>query len=194
MDTIEFLREANRLKATARTGWIVEGVKDPESVAEHSFGTALLALVLSHARKDIDRAKAVKMALTHDLAESRIGDVLVDWKVDYHKTRGREIPGKNHGISAAEKHELEKEAMASLTAQIAGGREILDLWMEFEEGKTAEAVFVRSVDKLEMLLQAVEYEKAQGVDLGHWLRGQQNQPKDPHVRELLSEILRQRKK
>ena len=58
MDEIEFLRKAGKLKATKRTGWIIEGITSPESVAEHSFRTALMALVLGHSRKDLDVGKA----------------------------------------------------------------------------------------------------------------------------------------
>lgn len=183
MEMIEFLREAGKLKTVKRTGWIAERVKDPESVADHSFMIALLAMVLGPQRK-INVDKAVKMALIHDLAECRTGDILVDWKVRRYQERGLKVDG-NHGISKAEKHELEKRAFSSLTKKLPGGKELFSLWMEFEKGKSPEAVFVKSLDRLEMLLQALRYQE---LDIKHWLIPE-NMPQDPFVLTVLQKIL-----
>jgi len=66
---------AGKLKRISRAGWIKEHVKDPESVAEHSYRLALMTMFASIDR-EIDQAKAIKMALVHDLAESQIGDII----------------------------------------------------------------------------------------------------------------------
>ena len=69
----ELARLAGALKRVRRRGWVLRGVTEPESVADHSFRTALLALVL--ARDDsFDRGRCVAMALVHDLAEAVVGD------------------------------------------------------------------------------------------------------------------------
>ena len=195
MDAIEFLRQVNGLKTVKRTGWIVEGIKEPESVAEHSFGTALLVLVFGQKRKDINPDKAMKMALIHDLAESETGDILVDWKVNnFFRPLLNSIPGRHHGITGEEKHEIERKVMENLTEKIENGEELFNLWMEFEEGETKEAVFVRSLDKLEMLFQCIVYEKSQGTDLSHWILDKRNEIEDLQVREIFKEILERRKK
>src|SRR5690606_5214441 len=66
---------AFRLKDEARGGWLLRGVRDPESVAAHSWGTALLCLLYAD-DAGVDRDRAMVMALVHDLAEARTGDVV----------------------------------------------------------------------------------------------------------------------
>jgi 5'-deoxynucleotidase YfbR-like HD superfamily hydrolase len=73
-DLLEFLRNAGDLKMIPRTGWVQAGIKEPESVADHSFRMTLLAMVLSD-QMGLDTEKVVRMALIHDLAESRTGDL-----------------------------------------------------------------------------------------------------------------------
>lgn len=69
-----FLYEAGTLKQTKRTGWWMAGVRDPESVAEHSWRTALLASVIAKL-EGADPAKAAFLAVWHDSQETRTGDV-----------------------------------------------------------------------------------------------------------------------
>lgn len=194
-EEIEFLREAGKLKATKRMGWVLEGISQPESVADHSFRIALMALVFGLSRKDLDVDKAIKMALIHDLAECETGDILVDWKMEWHKKAGKDKDlGGNHGITQEQKVALERKAMEALVKKTAKGKEILALWEEFEEGKTREAAFVKSLDRLEMFLQALEYEQSLKVDLSHWFYSFRNVMPDQQVREAFKEILRLRKK
>src|SRR3989339_2211175 len=80
-DLIDFLHKVGQLKGLKRTGWVYKNIPDPESVAEHSFRTAILALVLADELK-ADKERLVKMALIHDLAESITGD-LTPWDKDY---------------------------------------------------------------------------------------------------------------
>jgi putative hydrolase of HD superfamily len=150
-EVLRFLRTAGRLKETARAGWGLRGVGDPESVADHSFGVALLALVLSRgADPPLDREHCVAMALVHDLAESLVGDIT-----------------PYDGISAAEKHRRERGAMESLAAML-GDDEVLRLWEEYGAAATPEARFVKDLDKLETVLQAAEYEASRGVELAEF--------------------------
>ncbi|CDZ97876.1 Predicted hydrolases of HD superfamily [Phaffia rhodozyma] len=90
------------------------------------------------------------MAIVHDLAEAHVGDIT---PVD--------------GVSKEEKHRREREAMRSfLEDMLHGGeaaRRIGALWDEYEDGITPEAKFVKDLDRLELTLQAIEYERAQGT-------------------------------
>lgn len=155
---LDFLSVVYQLKGLPRTGWVLSGVSRPETVASHSFGVALLGMVLGSARSDLDQQKLVRMALTHDLAESLVGDLLP------------EESGQST-ISSEEKHRRELDAMQELTGRLRGtafsavGSDLLALFAELEEGTTPEAVFVRHLDKTDMLLQARLYEREQGVDL-----------------------------
>ncbi len=75
MDIIRFFSKIRKLKEIERSGWVVSGVKKPESVADHSFGVALLVMLLGK-NKNIDLEKALKMALIHDLGEAITGDII----------------------------------------------------------------------------------------------------------------------
>ena len=196
---MEFFMEIGKLKNIERSGWIVEGVKSPESVADHSFRTAFIALVLAKGREDIDPHKAVEMALVHDIAESQIGDILVDWKIKAHgEEKVSRLTKKGvHGVPQQEKLRREKEGMEKLVSLLGDkGNKYRDLWEEFEAGKSGEAKFVKSVDTFEMFLQAFEYEEAQeGIDISAWFDHKQNwdNVKDEQIRTLLLKIVEKRK-
>lgn len=172
---VKFLIDAGKLKRLKRKGWVLHNIKEPESVAEHSFRTALMAAVLAD-KFNVDREKAVMMALIHDLAESEIGDI-----------------SRHDKISKKEKHEKEKKAFEKL-ASVLGDKGLYKLWLEFEEGKTKEARLVRQLDKLEMHLQAMEYERSQKKDLGEFFSLADREVKDAKLRKLLNDILKMRKK
>jgi len=143
---IKFLTEVGKLKKIERRGWVVSGVKKSESVADHTFRTALMVILLGQNRK-IDLLKAVKMALIHDIAESEIGDIIT-WN-NLEKTKDEKIA-------------LEKKAMKKLVSILGpSGDNYYNLWEEYENCKSPEARFVKDIDKLEMILQAVEYENTE---------------------------------
>ncbi|UCG95244.1 MAG: HD domain-containing protein [archaeon] len=173
-DLIEFLHRVGELKHLKRAGWIMWGVKDPESVAEHSFRVTLMALILSE-KMGFDKDKCVKMAIVHDLSEILAGDM-----TPYDE------------ISEGGKHEKEEEAIKKLTEKLHD-KEILELWNEYEERKTPEAKFVYEADKLEMLLQAYEYEKEQKVDLQDFWEMHKEKIKNPELRKILKSLLEKRK-
>lgn len=137
---LRFFHRAGRLKETPRAGWALRGIRDPESVAEHSHRAALLALVLAPAaRPGLDVARCVAMALVHDLAESSVGDIT-----------------PFDGVPPEEKRRREEGAMREL-ASLAGDHAVLDLWREYDAAETPEARFVKELDRLETVLQAYEY-------------------------------------
>lgn len=140
---ITFMGRVAALKKLDRAGWIECGIKGSESVADHMFGTAIIALVLSD-KFGIDKDKAIKMSLVHDLAESIIGDITPSQKV-----------------SREEKHVREAEAFAVLCEGLENKEEIIRLWNEYEKGESKEARFVKGFDTLDMMFQASEYGTAQ---------------------------------
>jgi putative hydrolase of HD superfamily len=134
---------AGRLKDTPRAGWGMRGIPSPESVAEHSYRAALMALVLApRADPPLDVSRCVALALVHDLAEALVGDIT-----------------PYDGIGADEKRRREDEAMRSLAA-LAGDESLLALWREYDAAASPEARFVKEMDKLETVFQAAEYERA----------------------------------
>ncbi len=140
---IKFMYLASKLKTVERAGWVRKGIKSPESSADHSFGTALLGLILAD-KLGFDSGKVVKMALIHDLAEWKAGDIT-----------------PHDGISVEEKHILEEKAMTELCKNLDDGGELFSLWKEYEERETKEARFVKSLDRLETVFQASEYGRVQ---------------------------------
>jgi putative hydrolase of HD superfamily len=146
-DIMEKLLDAvYKLKKLKRTGWEMVGIQNGESVAEHSYAIIILALMYAE-EFGCEKDKLVKMALIHDLGESRIGDLVTDI-------------GNTEVLSKAEKEKIETEAVKDL---VEGNQELVKLYLEFIEGNTKEARILSQLDKYEMMLQAFEYEKAGDV-------------------------------
>ena len=144
---VTFLRHAGALKKEKRRGWVDKvKIANPESVADHSWRTALLALVMGSYR-GLDTGRMMGMALLHDLSEAVTGD-LTPMEVGRAEKRGRE-----------------EEAMRSLLSNLPSPMlEVLTgLWEEYREGASREAELVRELDKVEMALQADEYRR-EGYD------------------------------
>lgn len=146
------------LKQLPRTGWVRSNVENPESVAAHSWGMAILALRL--APKDIDLTKVLSMCLVHDLPEVKVGDLTPHDDV-------------------SNKAELEHSAMKELAP------DWLALFEEYEAGESREARFVKQIDKLDMGLQAILYQNEQGLDLGEFLVSAKGKISDADLLEIL---------
>jgi putative hydrolase of HD superfamily len=148
------LIEAYRLKDESRTGWQLRGVGHPESVADHSWGTAYLVLLYAD-EADVDRSRAIEIALVHDLAEARTGDVA---------TRVARMNNRDH---ADEKARREREAIGRLLSGYTPQRanRVLGLWNEYEDRATPEARFVREMNLIDMCLQAYLYESERRYDV-----------------------------
>lgn len=139
------LNEALGLKAVARAGWLRVGVGAPESVAAHGWGVAWLVLALCPA--GVDRGRALAIAVLHDLAEVRVGDLT-----------------PHDPVSREEKRAREAAAMAELLRPLPNAAELLALWEEYESGSTAEGRLVKACDRLDMALQARRYAADLGTD------------------------------
>lgn len=144
---LALLAAAEKLKQTKRAGWVQRAVPSAESVADHSYRVALLAMILAD-DADINKETALQMALLHDLAESITGDI---------------TPMDN--IDPAQKHRDEEAAMRRLLNGLPNADAFFALWMEYEADETAEARFVHDLDILERVTQAAEYQKQHGIDL-----------------------------
>jgi putative hydrolase of HD superfamily len=171
---LEAYLELNQLKHLYRQGWLRVGVAPErcESVAEHSFFVALLCLFLADAHfPALDRGRLLRMALLHDAAEARVGDVT-----------------PHDGVTREEKHRREREAARALLLGLPRGEEYLALWEEYEAGQTPEARLVKEVDRLEMGLQARVY-ALQGAagDLSEFVASAERALSSPGLRALLDE-------
>ncbi len=170
---IDLLLELETLDRVPRSGYLLRGVAAPESVAEHAFHLATLVWLLAAEQPGLDRARVVEMALLHDLAELRIGDLPLT-AADYFE------PGA--------KHEAERRAAADLLAPAdpaAGER-----YVEYDAGETLEARFVKACDRLQLLLKAAVYERQGHVALAEFWSEPANFPGDefPVVARLFEEL------
>jgi putative hydrolase of HD superfamily len=145
---VTFFDQAMRLKQLKRSGWRRCGVESCESVAEHTFGVSVLALVLANAA-GVDRGKCVALAVVHDLAEAIVGDIT---PLD--------------GIDVVEKQRRERGGLTQMTAMLHNSEDLVALWEEYEAGKSPEARLVRELDALEMAWQASSYVRHGLLDAG----------------------------
>lgn len=145
VDPVTFLNLVGDLKKIPRTGWLHHGLINVESIAEHTFRVSILAFMLAD-DLDCDRSKLVEMALIHDIAEIKAGDIVAE--------HGTQVDVQQK----ATKFEKEKTAMTNLSQISPNGKNILKLWEEYEHLNTREAKILKQLDKLEMAMQALEYE------------------------------------
>jgi putative hydrolases of HD superfamily len=147
--TAAFLFEMGHLKQLARAGWLLLGIPQPESVAEHTFRAAIVGIALA-AQEGADIGHTAALCLLHDSPESRIGDVPSVGRA-YVSTASPE---------AVSSHQT--SGMPPALAEVFQG-----LVAEYEATETIESQVAHDADKLETLLQALEYQ-AQGYDTARW--------------------------
>ena len=172
---LNFLRDAGQLKKERRRGWVVKvNITDPESVADHSWRTALMALVLGGSR-GLDTQRMTGMALIHDIGEAITGDLTPEDEKDRRRKRERE-------------DEAVRRLLFLLPASL---RKVLTpLWDEYAQGATEEARLVRELDKVEMALQAEEYAQ-EGQDkkaLAEFRDHSERLVRDPDLIQLLQAL------
>lgn len=181
----EFFSHLERLKRVPRAGWVRDRVPNPESVAEHSFKTALMAMVLADSlRIKVDKEKLVKMALIHDIGESIIGDV-----IQYKKSTGKVIPEIR-----VRKHKAELVAISKIFRTIPNGKSYIKLYKEFDAQKSREARIFNELDRLEMVFQALEYELRYGMKLDTYFKTGNREIHTKEFRSLFDDTVKNRKK
>jgi putative hydrolase of HD superfamily len=90
-----------------------------------------------------------KMALVHDIAKALVRDITPMDKVTKHKKNRREETTIDYFTN-----NLLKKVNGRIT-----GKEIYDIWREYEDGETLESKFVQDVNKIELVLQMVDYKR-----------------------------------
>lgn len=169
-NVIKYYVMCNKLKNVIRTGWKNWNVERErvESVAEHIFGVQMLAIAMkSEYEYDIDIMKVVFMLAVHELGEIVIGDLTM------------------FEISKEEKAKREKEAVHKILCGLLDGKEIENLFTEFDSHSTKEAMFAYQCDKLECDLQSKLYDEEGCVDLNK--QKSNDSLENELVKKLLSE-------
>ncbi|MEA5404338.1 HD domain-containing protein [Arcicella sp. DC2W] len=135
---IEFIKEIDKLKYIQRKTKLFNSDRH-ENDAEHSWHLAMMVLVLAeHSNEPIDVLKVLKMVLIHDIVEIDAGDTFL-----YDTT-------KNH-VNTEEEFIAAKRIFGILPPKQT--QEFIDIWLEFEEGKSNEAKFTKTMDRLQPILQ-----------------------------------------
>lgn len=173
---IKFFNEVGKLKFIKRRGWLLRGIKDPESVADHAFRVLVLAWVFGK-ETSMNMRRLLKLALVHSLSAVHIDYISPYNKLLEHKNKEDLLqkypalllraPVKRKGKIIALRFEEEKKAVEELIKDLPETikHEIQYLWLDFQEKTSKEAEFLWTLDKLENLIQALEYKDELGEKL-----------------------------
>ncbi|PNS18718.1 hypothetical protein CAC42_5257 [Sphaceloma murrayae] len=158
---VPFFHLLERLKTTKREGWRRFGINHGESISDHMYRMSIITMLCPASLSSrLNVPHCTRMALIHDMAEALVGDIT---PVD--------------GVLKPEKCRRETETMGYLCQDLLGrvggglqGEEMRKIWQEYEDNETLEARFVHDVDKMELLLQMMEYERQNEgrIDLGEF--------------------------
>ena len=172
---LDFFKTSINLKKISRQGWIEKvSIRNPESVADHSYSMAIIGMVISDL-STYDTEKILKMILLHDLAESKIGDLTPEQ------------------ISKDEKNTLENNAFNEIIKYLPNliKSQYLKIWNEYQGNLSQESKIVHQIDKLEMVLQAKTYQQ-QGYSeekLKLFFESARAEINHPKLKELFTEII-----
>ncbi|QRG38222.1 hypothetical protein FDK38_002621 [Candidozyma auris] len=178
---LAFTQIVRLLKTQPRTGWVDRGVPraETESISDHMYRMSIIAMAIPNKSINIDRC--VKIALVHDIAESLVGDIT-----------------PFGGTTKQEKHRRESETIDYLVELVSPynadfANEMKELWLEYEEIMSPEAVYVKDIDKFEMIQQAWDYEQDYGLkyNLNEFYVAR-SAIKTPEIGALCDEVIRQR--
>ncbi len=175
---LDLFLELQLLDRIPRSGFVLRGVASPESVTEHSWHVLFLVWALGAEVPEVDLPRAVEIALVHDLAELRIGDLP--------RTAARYFPeGAKRGAETAAIDEI----LAPLPERARS------LYRDYLEGKSPEARLVKACDKLQLMLKVAVYERWGTGALAEFWDNPDNfpDPAFPPVRALFEELLRRRR-
>jgi len=182
-DYLDFLKTVGKSKRLLRSGFVREQVVNPESVAEHSFRTGVIAMVFSDkVGNNLNKDKLIKMALIHDIGEIITGDVVVQ--------RGEIIDLALRDS----KEEQERIGIKEIFDQIQEGEIYAEIFEEMIARKSPEAKIFWQFDKLELALTALEYEEEQNKQLDEFFLDANTHMKEPLLKVILSQIIKSRKK
>ena len=137
---LDFITEAGMLKRVRRSGWWVLGIKDSETVAEHSFRCAVIGYIIAR-MEVVNPYKVLLMTVFNDIHEARLNDL--------HKMSQRYIKLKEAEDKAF------YEQVKTLPNVIKS--ELMDMRKDYNKQNTKESIIARDADILECLIQAKEY-------------------------------------
>ncbi|KAF2801394.1 uncharacterized protein BDZ99DRAFT_469722 [Mytilinidion resinicola] len=159
------------------------GIIKGESISDHMYRMSIMTMMAPESvTSKLNIPRCTKMALVHDMAEALVGDITPADEID-----------------KEEKSRREEETMDYICTRLLGkfgglsAQDIRTVWQEYEDSKTEESKFVHDIDKMELLLQMVEYERKFECepDLGEfaWVATKIHLPE---IRQWAKEVLEER--
>lgn len=184
------LVELQRLKRLERTGWSLRGMPaGTESVAAHSFGVSVTAMLLADELiskgVSIDVERVLRMALLHDWAEARVGD-MPRTAITY--------------FGATARKRAESAALIDIVQDLDNRERYQDLYEDYESRKKLEARLVKAADVIDLLVQVLALERAGARGLDEFWEVarspdfQMEGPAQKLVTEILTSLLEERRK
>ncbi len=166
----KYIFEAGMLKRQRRSGWWAEGIRDPESVAEHSFRTGIIALILARMEglSDASAQRACTAGIFHDMHEARLGDM--------NKITQKYVP-PSEALECRIESEQARNLPEKIKNSIPGAKSKLT---------ETERAIVRDADYLECAFQAKEYFDAGIAGTGPWIKTISGRLKTRSAKRLLS--------
>jgi putative hydrolase of HD superfamily len=169
-----FVYEIGLLKRYKRTGWLIAGVSDPESIADHSFRAAALAAIVA-AMEGAEPERAALLSLFHDSQETRLTDIPY-----LAKAYVKRAP--NEQVTAEQTRGLPPVVADMISGGVA----------EYEDGASLEARCARDADKLDCLVQAVEYREQGNQNIQPWIDSSLAALRTASAKKLADAVLRGR--
>ena len=201
---VNFFESVGKLRKVSRRGSVLIGSKQPVTVTDHLFRTAIMSWVLGKEKKNLDLKKILEIALIHDLCELYAGDKS---PYDYNsilpkdKKKWPELFDKWPRYSlkekkkiALEKRKIEGKALDKLTQGLPSKirKDIRNSWLEYDKNLTKEAKFVKQVNRLEALLQALEYGKEEKIRVyNSWWVGSREKIDDPVLIKFMNSLAKE---
>lgn len=167
-DFIKYFYELGMLKRLKRTGYYAAGVKDPETIAEHTHRTAIIAYFIAKLEK-ANAKKAVVLALFHDNIETRIGDPN---KITARYFDPREAEAK-----------IWHDQIKDFPEEIK--KDLQNIFKEVKELKTKEAIIAKDADLLECAIQSKEYLEIGYKSMQDWINNVKKRLKTKTAKEMI---------
>ena len=162
------IHEAGQLKKNPRSGWLSIGIKNPESIADHSWRTSLVGFLLARMEK-ADEKRVIELCMLHDLHETRISDLNYVSARYVKKDLNRAVRDQLEGVFCA--------------------KEIESLTKELLACKTREAIVAKDADLLEMIAQAKDYIESGNIYAKDWIRTAKARLKTKSAKRLATELV-----
>lgn len=199
---VNFFHKIGKLKEMPRRGWVINDIKNGESIADHIFRASLMAWVLGSKKGGLKMERILKIALIHDICEIYAGDATpYDSILPKNSKKRRELMKIWPRFTKAqklkiikEKHKKEEAGLNRLLSDAPQEirKEIKNLWLDYEKGLTPEGKFFKQTDRLENFLQALEYwKKYKKPPQGPWWEWAREFFDDPCLLEFIEEMAKE---